>query len=67
MNDYIKVDHISTDRLIQELERREREEPGAWTGQQQRRIWQLASKLNPLSLDASPELVAAWRIVERSK
>lgn len=47
MNDYIKVDHIATDRLIVELERRAREEPGAWTHEQQRRVWTLAQSFLP--------------------
>jgi hypothetical protein len=33
--------------LIQELERREEQERGAWTGEQERRILELAQKLNP--------------------
>lgn len=45
--DYIKVDHVSTDRLLAELERRQRDEPGSWTGRQGARIQELASKLAP--------------------
>lgn len=47
MSDYIKVDHIATDRLIAELERRAREEPGAWTPKQQRQVWVLAQSFLP--------------------
>ena len=38
---------IPTDRLIDELEWRERNEPGEWTAYQARRIADLAKKLNP--------------------
>lgn len=48
---YVKCDHISTDRLIQELETRQREGPGAWTGHQCDRIRVLSDKLNPPPLD----------------
>jgi len=47
MDDYIKVDHIATDRLLAELERRAKEEPGAWTWNQTERIRQLAKALDP--------------------
>lgn len=47
MNDYIKVDHIATDRLIAELERRAREEPGAFTPKQTRQLWLLAQSFLP--------------------
>lgn len=47
MPDYVKVDHISTEVLIAELERRQREEPGSWTPAQERRLKALASKLQP--------------------
>lgn len=46
-DDYIKVDHISTDRLLAELERRQREESGSWTARQALRVKELAEKLNP--------------------
>lgn len=32
--------------LIEELERREREDPGIWTGEQARRIQELSEKIN---------------------
>ena len=47
MNDYVKCDHISTDRLIAELERRERDSPGSFTGDQKVRVQELCSRLNP--------------------
>lgn len=45
--DFIKVDHIATDRLISELERRQRDEPGSWNAQQELRIKELSDRLNP--------------------
>lgn len=48
MDDYIKVDHIATDRLIAELERRARDEPGAFTPRQTRQLWVLAQSFLPV-------------------
>lgn len=45
MTDYVKVDHVSTQVLIAELERRQRDEPGSWTADQERRVKEMAAKL----------------------
>lgn len=49
--DYVKTDHISTDRLLAELEKRQRESPGSWTGQQAWRVKELSQLLNPPSIE----------------
>jgi hypothetical protein len=55
----------STDDLITELEERERNGRGMWTGHQESRINVLARKLNTLPLDAPREVVEACRLLDR--
>lgn len=43
----VRLEFVSNDELIAELEKRERDGPGAWTGWQAQRLKVLAEKLNP--------------------